>query len=61
VPDLLTETAAELIGLLEGGLRPVVGDRFLLEEGAEALRQLENRSAQGKIVLALDGGAATAG
>jgi NADPH2:quinone reductase len=61
VPDLLTETAAELTGLLERGLRPVVGDRFPLEEGAEALRQLENRSAQGKIVLALDGGAGTAG
>jgi NADPH2:quinone reductase len=51
VPDLLSETAAELRRLLDAGLRPVVGATMPLEEGAEAIRRLEERTAQGKIVL----------
>jgi NADPH2:quinone reductase len=54
VPDLLTETAAELARLVDAGLRPIVGGTFPLEQGAEALRRLENRTAQGKVVLTLD-------
>jgi len=61
VADLLTETAAELTALLDGGLRPVVGERFALEDGAEALRRLESRSAQGKVVLAWGGDGAPGG
>ena len=51
VDDLLAETAAELTRLIDQGLRPVVGGTLPLERGAEALRRLEERTAQGKIVL----------
>jgi NADPH2:quinone reductase len=51
VPDLLTQTADELRRLLDAGLRPLVGATMPLERGAEAIRRLEDRTAQGKIVL----------
>ncbi|TMM03163.1 MAG: NADPH:quinone oxidoreductase family protein [Actinobacteria bacterium] len=51
LPDLLAETVAELRRLLERGLRPVVGGTVPLERGADAVRRLEDRTAQGKIVL----------
>ena len=51
VPELLRETAAELGGLIDAGLRPVVGATVPLERGADAVRRLEQRTAQGKIVL----------
>ncbi len=50
-PEILTHTAAELMRLIGEGLRPVVGGSFPLEDGADALRALERRAAQGKIVL----------
>jgi NADPH2:quinone reductase len=50
-PDILTHTAAELLRLIGDGLRPVVGGTFPLEDGADALRALDRRAAQGKIVL----------
>jgi NADPH2:quinone reductase len=51
VPDLLSETAAQLRRLLDQGLRPIVGATMPLEHGAEAIRRLETRTAQGKVVL----------
>ena len=51
VPDLVADTAATLGRLLAAGLRPVVGEALPLSEGAQALRRLEERAAQGKIVL----------
>jgi NADPH2:quinone reductase len=45
---------AELLAeLLADGLRPLIGATFPLERGADALRELQNRTAQGKIVLTL--------
>jgi NADPH:quinone reductase len=42
----------EVHGLAERGLvRPLVGPRFALEDGAEAMRLLEGRGATGKVVL----------
>jgi NADPH2:quinone reductase len=43
----------ELTDLIASGLRPVIGSTYRLEEGAEALRQLDARKAIGKIVLTL--------
>jgi NADPH2:quinone reductase len=53
VPELLPETARELRRLIDGGLRPVVGETLPLERGAEAVRRLEERAAQGKVVLTI--------
>src|SRR4051794_1545831 len=55
-PELLTDTAAELGRLIDDGLRPVVGATIPLERGAEAIRRLEDRTAQGKLVLTVAGG-----
>ena len=54
VDDLIDETVAELARLIGEGLRPVIGATFPLERGAEAVRRLEEREAQGKLVLTLD-------
>jgi NADPH2:quinone reductase len=51
VPHLIAETAAELARMIDHGLRPVVGGTVPLERGADAVRRLEDRSAQGKLVL----------
>jgi NADPH:quinone reductase len=55
VDDLIEQTAAELARLIDEGMRPLVGATFPLEEGAEAVRRLEDREAQGKLVLTLGG------
>jgi NADPH2:quinone reductase len=52
--DLIEETARELERLIGGGLRPVVGAVLPLERGSEAVRRLEDREAQGKLVLTFD-------
>jgi NADPH2:quinone reductase len=54
VGDLIDETAAELARLIAEGMRPVVGATFPIEHGAEAVRRLEDRQAQGKLVLIFD-------
>jgi NADPH2:quinone reductase len=54
VDDLIDETVAELVRLIGEGMRPVVGATLPLEQGAEAVRRLENREAQGKLVLTFD-------
>jgi NADPH:quinone reductase-like Zn-dependent oxidoreductase len=35
-------------------VRPLVGPRFALEDGADAMRLLEGRGATGKVVLTVD-------
>ena len=51
-PDLNREIGARVEELVEAGaIRPVVGARFPLERGAEALRLLDGRGATGKVVL----------
>jgi NADPH2:quinone reductase len=50
-PDILARTADELGRLVAGGLRPIVGATFPLEQGADALRELQGRRARGKVVL----------
>jgi NADPH:quinone reductase len=57
VDELLVETATELAHLIGGGLRPLVGASFPLERGAEAVRRLDERTAQGKLVLTFGPGA----
>ncbi len=53
-PDGMTEAAARLGELVQSGaVRPVVGSRFKLEDGKQALRQLADRRAIGKVVLTL--------
>jgi NADPH:quinone reductase len=54
VDNLIDETVAELTRLLDEGMRPVIGATFPLEQGAEAVRRLEDRQAQGKLVLTVD-------
>jgi NADPH2:quinone reductase len=50
-PSAMVETIAELMRLVDGGLRPLVGATFRLAEGADALRALGGRTALGKLVL----------
>jgi NADPH2:quinone reductase len=53
IPGVLQEAAQGLDVLLAGGLRPLIGGVRDLSEGAEALRELETRSARGKQILLL--------
>ena len=51
-PQLNREVGAAIAGMVgEGFIRPVVGERFPLEQAGEALRALEQRRATGKLVL----------
>jgi NADPH2:quinone reductase len=51
-PEILGETAAELERMIsERQIRPIVGGAYRLEKGAQALRDLEERKALGKLVL----------
>lgn len=51
-PELNAEIDAGLRPLISGGsVRPVVGQRLPLAEGAEALRLLDRREALGKVVV----------
>ncbi len=51
-PELNREIGAEIGRMIEGGfIRPIVGERFSMENAAEALRTLDERRATGKIVL----------
>ncbi|MGO9961002.1 MAG: NADPH:quinone oxidoreductase family protein [Solirubrobacteraceae bacterium] len=53
-PDGMTAAAARLGELVQSGaVRPVVGSQFKLEDGRQALRQLADRRAIGKVVLTL--------
>jgi NADPH:quinone reductase len=48
---LFASTAAALAELVAGGLRPLVGARYALADGAAALRDIERRAVAGKVVL----------
>jgi NADPH2:quinone reductase len=51
-PDVTRELGAELDRLIAAGaVRPIVGARFPLERGAEALQLIDGRGATGKVVL----------
>jgi NADPH2:quinone reductase len=51
-PEVNREIGAALDALIaSGAVRPIVGDRFGLEQAADALRLLDERRATGKIVL----------
>ena len=51
-PQLNREVGAAIARMVaEGFIRPVVGQRFPLEQAGEALRALEERRATGKVVL----------
>lgn len=52
-PDIMTECGVEVNRLIEGGLRPIVGAVYPIEEGVTALEQLDCRGGLGKIVLTL--------
>jgi NADPH2:quinone reductase len=54
VDGLTDQTAAELMRLVGDGLRPIIGAAFPVHRGAEAVRRLEDREAQGKLVLTFD-------
>jgi NADPH2:quinone reductase len=53
-PDVVADAAQDLLRWhAEGHVRPVIGGRYPLEDGAEALRALEQRRAVGNLVLTL--------
>jgi NADPH2:quinone reductase len=51
-PEMFREVGDAVLAL---GVQPIVGERFPLERGGEALTLLERRGALGKVVLELDG------
>ena len=53
-PTMPARVAEAILGMhAKGDLRPLIGRRYPLERGAEALRDLEARRAVGKLVLAV--------
>ena len=51
-PDLNREIGAVIDRLIaDGAIRPIVGERFPLEQAAEALKAIDERRATGKVVL----------
>src|SRR4051812_21442118 len=56
-PELNREIGVEIDALISTGhVRPVIGARFPLERGAEALELIDSRGATGKVVLDVAGG-----
>src|SRR3954463_880756 len=53
-PQVTRQIGEEIEKLIQGGhVRPLVGARFPLERGAEALELIDSRGATGKVVLAV--------
>jgi NADPH:quinone reductase len=53
-PEVNRKTGAEINRLAQAGfVRPIVGERFALEDAAEALKAIDERRATGKVVLEL--------
>ncbi|HEX3317347.1 MAG TPA: NADPH:quinone oxidoreductase family protein [Solirubrobacteraceae bacterium] len=53
-PDIVAEAAQDLLRWhADGHVRPVIGARFPLERGGDALRAIEERRAVGNLVLTL--------
>jgi NADPH:quinone reductase len=51
-PELNREIGAEIGRMIDGGfIRPIVGERFAMEDAAAALKTLDERRATGKVVL----------
>ncbi len=51
-PEICREIGERIGDLIEGGfVRPIVGARFPLERAAEALQEIDERRATGKVVL----------
>jgi NADPH:quinone reductase len=51
-PDFTRKLAGELDAMIRSGhVRPIVGNRFPLEQAGEAMRLIEERGALGKVVL----------
>jgi NADPH:quinone reductase len=51
-PEVNRKTGAEINRLAQAGfVRPIVGERFALEDAAEALKAIDERRATGKVVL----------
>ncbi len=51
-PELCVEIGEQLARLIDGGfVRPLVGARFPLERASEALQEIDERRATGKVVL----------
>jgi NADPH2:quinone reductase len=56
-PELCREIGAAIERLIgRGAVRPIVGARFPLERTADALREIDERRATGKVVLDVKGG-----
>jgi NADPH2:quinone reductase len=56
-PELCREIGAQVARLIdEGFVRPIVGARFALERASEALQEIDERRAVGKVVLDIRGG-----
>ncbi len=56
-PELCRDIDRALCPLIEGGfVAPIVGSRFPLERAAEALREIDERRATGKVVLDVGAG-----
>jgi NADPH2:quinone reductase len=55
-PEVNREIGAEIERLIDAGfVRPLVGARFPLERGADALKLIDERGATGKVVLEIGG------
>ena len=55
-PEIIEQTQLALEQLIAAGhVKPIVGSSFSLEDGADALRELEQRRATGKIVISIAG------
>ena len=53
-PELNQQVGAEIHRLADAGfVKPIVGERFPLEEAAQALKVIDERRATGKVVLEL--------
>jgi NADPH2:quinone reductase len=56
-PEICREIGERIEELIEGGfVRPIVGARFPLERAAEALQEIDERRATGKVVLDIQSG-----
>jgi NADPH:quinone reductase len=55
-PDVVREIAEKIDDLIdEGAVKPLVGARFPLAQGADAMRLIDERRATGKVVLDVPG------
>jgi NADPH2:quinone reductase len=55
LPGAEEAAAADLAGLVRGGMRPYVSRVYPMEEAAEALGELQQRRALGKVVIEISG------